>query len=238
MKNEVSNRDWRYFDRIYCISVDQRDDRRAEARIQFEKIGLLDRVEFLIVKKHPHSFEQGIFESHMSCIRKGIEANARNIVIFEDDVQFERFSDANLGCCIDFLSEHPNWNAMFFGCLVNGSKKTENRCVIEITYRCLAHAYVLNRRFAEALVGRPWQGIAFDSMLSSFKEGFYATYPCFAFQSNSPTDNKSVQLDRFRRMCGGLRRIQKCNEVYYRHRRSFIGLHIMVILLLAIWILR
>ena len=238
MKAEISTKNWEYFDQIYCISVDQREDRRAHARTQFEKVGLLDKVEFVIVKKHPRSFEQGIFESHITCIRKGIEANASNIVIFEDDVQFERFSHANLKRCIDFLSENPNWNALFFGCLVAGSKKTENKCVIKVDYRCLAHAYVLNRRFAEVLAEKPWQEIAFDNMLSSFKEGFYATYPSFAFQSNSRTDNKSLQLDKFRRLCGGLRRIQKCNEVYYRYRASLIGLHIIVILLIVIWILR
>ena len=238
MKDEVSAKDWEYFDQVYCISVDRREDRRSDARTQFEKVGLLDKVEFVIVKKHARSFEQGIFESHMTCIRKGIEANASNIVIFEDDVQFERFSPADLKRCVDFLSENSDWNALFFGCLVAGSKKTENKCVLKVKYRCLAHAYVLNRRFAEILAEKPWQDIAFDNMLSSFKEGFYAIYPSFAFQSNSPTDNKSLQLDKFRRLCGGLRRIQKCNEAYYRHRPAFIGIHIIVILLIVIWVLR
>jgi GR25 family glycosyltransferase involved in LPS biosynthesis len=238
MKSEISAKDWDYFDQIYCISLDQREDRRAEAKIQFEKVGVLDRVEFVIVKKHPHRFEQGIFESHMTCIKKGIEANASNIVIFEDDVLFERFSDANFKHCIEFLAEKPDWNALFFGCLVGGSEKTENESVIKVKYRCLAHAYVLNRRFAEVLASKPWQEIAFDNMLSSFKEGFYAIYPSFAFQSDSPTDNQSFQLDRFRRLCGGLRRIQKCNEAYHRHRKVFISLHIVVILLLVLLILR
>ena len=238
MKEGISTKDWGYFDQIYCISVDQREDRRAEARTQFEKVGLLDKVEFVIVKKHPRNFEQGIFESHMTCIRKGIEANASNIVIFEDDILFERFSPANLKRCIEFLSADSNWNALFFGCLVAGSKKTENECVIKVKYRSLAHAYVLNRRFAEVLAKKPWQEIAFDNMLSSFKEGFYAIYPSFAFQSNSPTGNKSLQLDRFRRLCGGLQRIQKWNETYYRHQAAFISLHMIAILLILMWILR
>ena len=238
MKAEISAKNWEYFDQIYCISVDEREDRRADAKNEFGKVGLLDKVKFVIAKKHPRNPEQGIFESHMSCIRKGIEANASNIVIFEDDVQFERFSHANLSRCVDFLLENPDWNALFFGCLVAGSKKTENECVIKVKYRSLAHAYVLNRRFAEILAKKPWQDIAFDSMLSSFKEGFYAVYPSFAFQSNSRTDNESVQLDKFRRLCGGLRRIQKRNEAYYRHRPAFLGLHIIVILLIVIWALR
>ena len=238
MKAEISAKNWEYFDQIYCISVDEREDRRADAKNEFGKVGLLDKVKFVIAKKHPRNPEQGIFESHMSCIRKGIKANASNIVIFEDDVQFERFSHANLSRCVDFLLENPDWNALFFGCLVAGSKKTENECVIKVKYRSLAHAYVLNRRFAEILAQKAWQDIAFDSMLSSFKEGFYAVYPSFAFQSNSRTDNESVQLDKFRRLCGGLRRIQKYNEAYYRHRPAFISLHIIVILLIVIWALR
>ncbi len=238
MKAEISAKNWEYFDQIYCISVDEREDRRADAKNEFGKVGLLDKVKFVIAKKHPRNPEQGIFESHMSCIRKGIEANASNIVIFEDDIRFERFSPTNLKRCIEFLSADSNWNALFFGCLVAGSKKTENECVIKVKYRSLAHAYVLNRRFAEVLAKKPWQEIAFDNMLSSFKEGFYAIYPSFAFQSNSPTGNKSLQLDRFRRLCGGLQRIQKWNEAYYRHQAAFISLHIIAILLILMWILR
>jgi GR25 family glycosyltransferase involved in LPS biosynthesis len=30
-----------------------------------------------------------VYESHMLCLRKGLEAGAENIVIFEDDVEFD-----------------------------------------------------------------------------------------------------------------------------------------------------
>ena len=42
---------WAYFDRVYCISLEERPDRRAEATAQFTAVGLLSRVEFVIVKK-------------------------------------------------------------------------------------------------------------------------------------------------------------------------------------------
>ena len=79
---------WDYFDKIYCISLDERLDRREEAKTQFDKVGLLKYVEFIIVKKHPHDSEEGIFESHIACINKGLAAGAGNIVIFEDDILF------------------------------------------------------------------------------------------------------------------------------------------------------
>ena len=233
MNAETTETYWEYFDKFYCISIEERADRRADAKVQFEKVGLADKVEFVIVERHPSNREEGIYESHMACIKKGLQAGAKNIVIFEDDILFDRFSPASLKNSVDFLSGIDQWNALFFGCLVSGSRKTGNESVLEIKYRCLAHGYVLNRRFAEGLVNTPWQEIPYDYLLHNFTEGFYAVYPSFAFQSNSLTDNiKKIGLDRFRRLFGGLRRIQKWNEFYHRYRMPVIAAHVMVLLII------
>ena len=230
---------WDYFDKIYCISLDERSDRREEAKTQFEKTGLLEYVEFHIVKKHPYDSEEGIYESHMACIKNGLLAGAGNIVIFEDDVLFDGVSPKSLKQCIDFMRETSDWKAFFFGCLVSGSRRTHSKGVLKIKYRSLTHAYVLNRSFAELLVKKPWRKIAFDAELKSYKDGFYAIFPSFAFQSNSPTGNrKYLRLDKFRRLCGGLQRIQKRNELFHRYRSIFIALHIFFILLIILWFYR
>lgn len=224
---------WDYFDKFYCISIEERADRRADARDQFDKVHLSDKVEFVIVHKHPDNCEEGIYNSHMACIKKGLQAGADNIVIFEDDIRFDRFSPAGLKSCVDFLAGTDNWNALFFGCLVSNSHKTENPAVVKIKYRCLAHAYVLNRRFAELLIKNPWQGIPYDHVLKNGPGHFYAAYPAFAFQSNSLTDNSAkMSLDRFRRIFGGLERIQKWNEFYHRHRVAVITAHLIVLLII------
>jgi hypothetical protein len=233
--NKATNH-WDYFDKIYCISLQERSDRRKEAETQFGRIGLLDYVEFHIVKKHPNDSEEGIYESHMACIKKGLLAGAGNIVIFEDDILFDGFSREGLQQCIDFMRDTPDWKAFFFGCLVSGSRKTHCKGVLKIKYRSLTHAYVLNRGFAEFLVKKPWQKIAFDSELKSYKDGLYAIFPSFAYQSNSPTGNsKYLRLDKFRRLCGGLQRIQKRNEFYYRNRFMFIVLHVFFVLMIVFW---
>jgi chloramphenicol 3-O-phosphotransferase len=235
MSMDTVTNSWQYFDKIYCISLQERPDRQNEARIQFEKVGLSHKVEFVAVEKHPHNTEKGIYEAHMACIRNGVRAGADNIVIFEDDIFFERFSREKLKCCIDFLSAKTHWNILFFGCLVSGSKRTKHQCILKIKYRSLAHAYVLNRPFAEALLEMPWRGIAFDDVLRALGKDSYAVYPSFAFQSNSPTSNHThLYLDRFRRLFGGLRRIQKWNEYYCRHKMLVIALHLLVIALIVI----
>jgi len=230
---------WAFFDKIYCISLDERADRRQEARKQFANIGLADRVEFVIVQKHQADNEQGIHESHMECMRKGIGTDARTILIFEDDIVFDRFSVKVLADCVHFLSTTSSWNILFFGCLSSGSRRTENNSVLKVRYRCLTHAYAVQRGFAETLLGMPWCNTPYDALLCTLAGEYYAAYPSFAFQSNARTDNmRNRKVDRFRRLCGGLLKIQKMNEWYHRNRLAVIGIHIFLIMLLLLLVAR
>ena len=227
---------WEYFDKIYCISLDERADRREQAKAQFRAVGLADKVEFVVVKKHPVDCEQGIYESHLLCMEKGIRAHADTIVIFEDDIIFDRFNPDTIEKCIDFFATNTDCKIMFLGCMVKKSVKTNNRSVLKIRFRSLAHAYVLNREFAETLMKIPWQKIPFDDMLRDIKNNqMYAVYPTFAFQSNSRSDNQRyLPLDRFRRLFGGLQRLQKMNEFYHYNKTFIIGVHILLVLLLIV----
>ncbi len=230
---------WAFFDKVYCISLDERKDRREAARKQFGKVGLADRVEFVIVKRHPIDAERGIYESHMACFRKGIRDDARTMVIFEDDIVFDRFNPEVLEDCVHFLSTTSSWNILFFGCLSSGSERTMHDSVLKVRYHSLTHAYVVNRKYAETLLGLPWGDVPYDVLLRTLAGGYYAAYPSFAFQSNARTDNtRTLKIDRLRRLCGGLLRIQKMNEFYHRNRWAIIGVHVFLILVLLILVLR
>ena len=122
---QTADRLWEYFDKVYCISLKHRKDRQEKASSEFRKVGLLSRVEFLLVDEHPIDREQGIYESHMSCIRKGLGAGAGTILIFEDDILFDRFSPTTLKNCLDFLENTPDWNMITFGCMVTSGRRTE-----------------------------------------------------------------------------------------------------------------
>ena len=223
---------WEHFDRLYCISVKERDDRRTRARTEFEKVGLSQRVEFVLVDKHPTNPEQGIYESHLICMQKGIQAGAKTIAIFEDDVAFDRFDPEDLRRCAEFLSYTPEWKMCHFGCLVKRSFRTECPSVRRIRYRALTHAYVIHRPFAEALSPKPWQGIPYDDFLKAFHEDVYVIHPTFGFQSDSPSDNDKWQgVESFRKLIGGLRRIQRMNEFYHCHRTLIIAAHVALALI-------
>jgi len=225
---------WDYFDKIFCISLSHRTDRREEAGRQFAAVGLSDRVEFLIVEKDSEDPERGCYESHLACLRKGLEAGAELIVVFEDDILFSRFTPDRLDQAASFCRRHQKFQVLFLGCLVRGSRRTDYPGIRNISFRCSAHAYVIPRRFAEILVRSPWREIAYDDFLRTFSDGeMYALCPSFAFQSNSMTDNdKWRKLDRVRRFLGGIQRIQKMDEFYHRRRPWIVGAHVLVLLLL------
>ena len=227
---------WDFFDKIYCISLAERSDRRAEAAAQFARVGLGERVEFVVVQKHPTDCEQGIYESHLLCMTRGLARGAEQMLVFEDDILFDGFTTAALERCIAFLAAEPGWHMFFLGCMVKASRRTTFPGVVQIRYRSLAHAYAIHRRFAERLVAHPWHGVPYDDLLRDMKdERSFALYPSFAFQSNSRSDNKRyLALDRIRRLLGGLRTLQKGNAFYHRNRGVIIGAHVLALLMLAL----
>lgn len=230
---------WSFFDRIYCISLEEREDRRQSAMASFLQVGLAGKVEFVIVQRHPFNVEQGMYESHMTCLRKGLEAGAKKIVVFEDDVFFDRFDAERFKQCTQFLKEHPDWKVLLLGALIRSSRKTTNPFVQIVRYQSLAHAYAINRPYAETVAYQPWQGIIIDTLFRPLTDHIYAVYPMFAFQKDFSSDNddKYSSLEHFRRLCGGLERIQKANEFYQRHKFDVIAIHVIILLSLLIILL-
>ncbi|MGP8014818.1 MAG: glycosyltransferase [Smithella sp.] len=236
---ENQNNGWDFFDRIYCISLEGREDRRQAAAKSFAEVGLSGKVDFVIVKPHPLNIEQGMYESHMTCLRRGMETGADNIVVFEDDVIFDRFDAERFKQCTQFLRENPDWKVLLLGALIRKSHKTANPFIQKVHYQSLAHAYALNRPYAESLAYQPWQGIIIDTLFRPLTDHIYAVYPMFAFQNDCSSDNdkKYEGLERFRRLCGGLERIQKGNEFYLRHKFGIITIHVVIILSVIIFLL-
>ena len=233
--------DWSFFDKVYCISLVNREDRRIEARAQFARVGLEDRVEFLLVEKHAENPEQGIYQSHLCCMQRGLESGAEHILIFEDDVVFLRYSASRLAELVQCMQSHVQWDAFFLGCMVRNCWKLPGLPAARIRYRSLTHAYAVTRAFAEKVTQQhPWRGLAYDDFLRDLEsERMYVAYPALAFQSDSPSDNDiHLPLDRRRRLFGGLIALQKFDQWYHRYRWQVITLHAAALAVLAVLLWR
>lgn len=229
---------WDFLDKVYCINLIHRTDRRSHAMNQFDRVGLKERVEYVPARVYAGDSEQGIFESHLLCIQNGLASQARCMAIFEDDVIFDAFDPERVKQGALFLAGRSDWEILFLGCLVSRSQATESPAVRLVRYRSLAHAYIINRPLAEKLAKIPWSGEPFDAMLQRFARRPYAIYPSIAFQSNARSDNYRLKwLETVRRLCGGLRFIQKANERYHRNFGLIVLLHLLVGLAVVGWLL-
>lgn len=76
-----------HFDEIYCINLDERTDRWEHAQEEFRKAGILDRViRFSAIRDADGRL--GVIKSNLAIIKIAKEKKLKNVLIFEDDVQF------------------------------------------------------------------------------------------------------------------------------------------------------
>ncbi len=223
---------WAAIDRVYCINLSTRPDRKRSAQAEFDRVGLGDRVEWTTVDKHPTNTEQGIYEAHLACLKAGLEAGADAILVFEDDVILPGFSPDNLGHATRFMLSNPDWTAFFLGGFIDKARRTKTPSVLKVKYRCSAHAYVARRSLVEKLLNHPWSGQAYDVVLRDLAgDQTYAVYPAFACQSSSPTDNDRRRgIDRVRRLIGGQRLLQRWNEFSTLYFWRICLIHVLIVL--------
>lgn len=112
-----------YFDKIYCINLPDSEDRKELATEEFRKVGIDDRVEFIYAtpphestKCTPLKFpkgEIGVSLSQIKAVVHAIDANANNVLIFEDDFTFIDSELKRIKSCIQELPE--DWDVFFLG---------------------------------------------------------------------------------------------------------------------------
>jgi GR25 family glycosyltransferase involved in LPS biosynthesis len=80
------------FDKIYCINLVSRPDRKAHVELQFKKAGIeVEFIEAIEAKSDNEQFTDGMvgcFKSHRSIYESAIASGYESILIFEDDIQF------------------------------------------------------------------------------------------------------------------------------------------------------
>jgi GR25 family glycosyltransferase involved in LPS biosynthesis len=119
-----------YFDKIYCINLDSRPDRWEQAKSEFEKVEILDRVERFSAcvgkaevngSVGPRARHLGVDDdqivdgelnrdnrtlwrqldgvtlSMLTCIKNAKDLGCDNVLIFEDDVEFVQYDEAQFG---------------------------------------------------------------------------------------------------------------------------------------------
>ncbi len=190
--------DWSFLDRVYCISLQSRDDRARAVARELHRAGLCRQTSFYRPRKHPDRPVAGIWESHRAVALQARADGLRQILVLEDDVLFSRRVDARTTARVAqaLRSLPPDWTIFYLGHMTRWAYPVGWR-VLRVSATA-AHAYIASPRLLAWLADRPYgtpgvervklAGKGIDSAYALLP-GTYALFPMIAVQSASPSDH-------------------------------------------------
>jgi len=170
------NKVWDYFDEIYCVNLDQRTDRWEHAKIEFDSVGVLDKVQrFSAIKENDGRL--GIIKSNLAIIKIAKEKGLKNVLVFEDDVHFINDPVENLEKAINQLGT-MDWWLFYLGANTHEklnfiTKSKPNLLILKNAYA--AHSLCYNKKTFDFFI-RKYDEITKITEFTDILDVFLAAY--------------------------------------------------------------
>ena len=141
-----------YFDKIYCVCAKHETERWNRAVTQFEKVGILDRIEkfdeVIDLDWVNTEFGEGWNQTdycHFRIIMDTHKQGLENVFIFESDVDFINTDLELMQKSIETL-DTVDWKLFYMGGIPHMVYDVENVHLINASM-CQAHAYAINGKY-------------------------------------------------------------------------------------------
>ena len=186
-----------YFDKIVCICGQHEPERWEIVQKEFDKIGILDRVERFdevidskwLKETYGATSEWSKTDyCHYKIILDAHKQNLNNVFIFESDIHFIETNLEQLSKSVHSLNE-VDWKLFYLGGIPHNVYKVVNENLIN-TSMCQAHAYAINGKYCKEVSDKLLENkIAIDQVYKrgrKFGLSFdsYATHPRFVIQED------------------------------------------------------
>ena len=132
-----------FFDKIYCINLDERVDRWEQAQKEFDKLNVKGVKRFSAIKHTNGAL--GCRESHLNIIKEAKQLGLKNVLIFEDDLLVvEEEHDIESA-----LTQLPTleWELFYLGATVDpnvGRLTLVTPNIVSTNFAYTTHAYAIN----------------------------------------------------------------------------------------------
>ena len=143
---------WSFFDAIFCINLAKRKDKWLLAEKQFEKMCISDKVTRVNGIEH-HVGVYGCKLSHTTLLRIAKEKNYKNVLIFEDDLEFccdKETTEKHLNLSISDLPE--NWHMLYLGANLLRPTISVTDNISKLNGAYAMHAYAVNSSMYDTII--------------------------------------------------------------------------------------
>lgn len=160
------NNPFNFFDKIFCINLDERQDRWKECCYLFNKYDIMHKIERFPALKFNHQDPRlmkamgqiGCSMSHYAVTRKAKEQNLKNYLVLEDDFYFEYNHDELFGKINNCINQLPNdWDMFYLGGNLDASynkypieKYSEN--LFKLNSCHTTHAFAVNNKLYDIIL--------------------------------------------------------------------------------------
>jgi hypothetical protein len=192
------------FDHIYCINLDSREDRWEECEAEFKKHNVfgVERFSATTAEEIQQLFnpsdikiklgEAALVNSHLKILNDAKEKSYKNILIFEDDVEFADTIHQSLD------SIPPNWEIIYFGGNHVWGQPSPINDFVAIANRTLAmHAVGINLSVIEKMIPEINMSVPIDVTYANrlYLHNSYVMIPSQAWQRPSWSDLMGQHTD-------------------------------------------
>jgi len=187
-----------FFDKIYCINLDERTDRWELAKQEFESVGITNYTRFSGVKMEDG--RSGCRESHINIIKDAKINDYKKILIFEDDFVFVN-KDQNLISNILEQISKIGYDLFYLGATVEpnyGRFQIVSENIVRTNFAFTTHAYSVSSRLYDLILSEapfhPIIDVYYQQRIVS-RGNSYIANPMICLQRNTYSDVEKKEID-------------------------------------------
>lgn len=180
-------------DAVLCISLNEREDRRELVRQEIKKINADAQLEFVLVNKDQEDPQRGCFNSHQQCARIALERQYSRVLVLEDDVLFEGFTDEKIKTINSFLNKKKP-EVFYLGAILGKMWLTWVPRIARVRGQG-AHAVILSADACKKVNALVYDTRGIDSVYTKIFK-IYTVFPMIAYQW--PDDVVASDIDEIR----------------------------------------
>ncbi len=189
-----------FFDKVYCINLDERVDRWGDVQQEFKKLNIDNVIRFSAVKNNDGAL--GCRDSHLGVIKDAKEKGYDKILVFEDDISVLTENINRIESTLTDLGS-ISWELFYLGATVepNIGKLTPfgDGNLVKTNFAYTTHAYGIHSSIFDLVLSEAPKHRIIDvyycHQITQKRKKSFIINPMVCLQKNTYSDIEKKEID-------------------------------------------